>query len=230
MIQLRLYLLLLFFVTASSAFPQKKANPTHYYPEVNQWQTKTPEQIGMNAEKLAEAIAFAKEKESKLPRNLEVAHYQTFGKEPFGDAIGPFADRGDATGLVLRNGYIIAEWGDPYRVDMTFSVTKSFLSTVVGLAYDKGLIKNIYDTVYHTIAPVSVFTSLTGANKADNLGKSTLITLFNTKHNRTITWDHLLRQTSDWEGTLWGKPDWADRPESNPSEWTTRARNKPGTV
>ena len=24
--------------------------------------------------------------------------------------------------------------------------------------------------------------------------------------------DHLLRQTSDWQGTLWGKPDWADRP------------------
>ena len=23
----------------------------------------------------------------------------------------------------------------------------------------------------------------------------------------------MLRQTSDWEGTLWGKPDWADRPE-----------------
>lgn len=22
----------------------------------------------------------------------------------------------------------------------------------------------------------------------------------------------MLRQTSDWEGTLWGKPDWADRP------------------
>ena len=32
-------------------------------------------------------------------------------------------------------------------------------------------------------------------------------------HNATITWDHLLRQTSDWQGTLWGKPDWADRPE-----------------
>ena len=32
-------------------------------------------------------------------------------------------------------------------------------------------------------------------------------------HNATITWEHLLRQTSDWQGTLWGKPDWADRPE-----------------
>ena len=38
------------------------------------------------------------------------------------------------TGIILRNGYIVAEWGDPHRVDMTFSVTKSFLSTTVGLA------------------------------------------------------------------------------------------------
>jgi len=35
---------------------------------------------------------------------------------------------------------------------------------------------------------------------------------FASDHNSRITWDHLLRQTSDWEGTLWGKPDWADRP------------------
>jgi CubicO group peptidase (beta-lactamase class C family) len=53
---------------------------------------------------------------------------------------------------------------------------------------------------------------------------------FDTPHNRTITWDDLLRQTSDWEGTLWGKPDWADRPTENSAEWTTRIRNKPGTA
>ena len=63
---------------------------------------------------------------------FELAHYQSFGREPFGDAVGPFKTRGDATGLIIRRGYIVAEWGDPHRVDMTFSVTKSFLSTVVG--------------------------------------------------------------------------------------------------
>lgn len=228
MLQLRLFLFLL--LAASSAFPQKKGNSIAYYPEANKWQTKTPAQVGIDASKLTSAIDFAKSKESKSPRNLEVSHYQTFGKEPFGDAIGPFTDRGDATGIIIRNGYIIAEWGDPYRVEMTFSVTKSFLSTVVGLAYDKGLIKNIYDTVYRAMAPVSIFSSLTEKNKADDLGKSSLIDLFSTKHNRSITWDHLLRQTSDWEGTLWGKPEWADRPGDNPAEWTTRARNKPGSV
>ena len=40
----------------------------------------------------------------------------------------------------------------------------------------------------------------------------------------------MLRQTSDWEGTLWGKPDWADRPDADPSKWLNRKRNLPGTV
>jgi CubicO group peptidase (beta-lactamase class C family) len=38
----------------------------------------------------------------------------------------------------------------------------------------------------------------------------------------------LLRQVSDWEGTLWGKPEWADRPSPKPEEWQTRARIEPG--
>jgi CubicO group peptidase (beta-lactamase class C family) len=53
--------------------------------------------------------------------------------------------------------------------------------------------------------------------------------LFASEHNRKITWDHLLRQTSDWEGTLWGKPDWADRPEGKPEQWPNRTLHEPGT-
>jgi CubicO group peptidase (beta-lactamase class C family) len=62
------------------------------------------------------------------------------------------------------------------------------------------------------------------------LGEADLMDLFGTPHNRTITWNHLLRQTSDWEGTLWGKPDWADRPADKSDEWLTRVRNKAGSV
>jgi CubicO group peptidase (beta-lactamase class C family) len=54
------------------------------------------------------------------------------------------------------------------------------------------------------------------------------IALFDTEHNRTITWDDLLRQVSDWEGTLWGKPEWADRPSGQASQWWTRSRVEPG--
>jgi CubicO group peptidase (beta-lactamase class C family) len=56
------------------------------------------------------------------------------------------------------------------------------------------------------------------------------VDLFDAPHNQTIKWDHLLRQTSDWQGTIWGKPDWADRPEvEKPSDWPNRKLWEPGT-
>jgi len=203
-----------------------------YYPGAGEaWEQRTPQQVGMNASLLQEAVAFATSSESKSPRNLELAHYQTFGREPFGTGVGPFKERGDATGIILRHGYIVAEWGDPHRVDMTFSVTKSFLSATVGLAYDRKMIRSLQDRVYQYMSPVLALTR-EGATKsrAERLGEPQLLELFASEHNRKITWEHLLRQTSDWEGILWGKPDWADRPGSNPAEWLTRKRNEPGAV
>ena len=209
----------------------RPATPEVYYPGPgDQWERRTPEQVGMNADRLQEAIAFARAQETKAPRNLELAHYQTFGREPFGEGIGPFAERGEPTGIILRHGYIVAEWGEPDRVDMTFSVTKSFLSTVVGLAYDRGLIRSLHDRVAEAMAPVVVFDPEGRKNRAERLGQPHVLRLFDTPHNRKITWDHLLRQTSDWEGTLWGKPDWADRPSSTPEQWLTRPRHEPGAV
>jgi len=66
--------------------------------------------------------------------------------------------------------------------------------------------------------------------KSDKIGKSKFIEPFKGDHNSKITWNHLLRQTSDWEGTLFGKPDWADRPSGDRSTWMTRERNEPGSV
>jgi CubicO group peptidase (beta-lactamase class C family) len=113
---------------------------------------------------------------------------------------------------------------------MTHSVTKSFLSSVVGLAVDKGLIGSIHDRVRDYLGPIQFYSPLPSVNKSDRFGTPDLQYLFETPHNCQITWDNLLRQTSDWEGTLWGKPDWADRPMDNPEEWRTRTRNKPGTA
>jgi hypothetical protein len=192
-----------------SATPQTDV----YYPgRAGDWETRRPEEVAMDAALLEAAIQFAKDNESTAPRDLELDHYMTFGGggEPYGEAIGPFKTRGDMTGIIVRHGYIVAEWGEPFRVDMTFSVTKSFLSTTVGLAWDRGMIRDINDRV-QLYVPTGEFDS---------------------EHNSKITWDHLLRQTSDWEGTLWGKPDWADRPprDVEPSEWLTRERHEPGTV
>ena len=54
--------------------------------------------------------------------------------------------------------------------------------------------------------------------------------MFDSPHNRPITWDDLLRQTSDWEGTLWGKPDWADRPGPIPRLGRTDYEITAGTI
>jgi CubicO group peptidase (beta-lactamase class C family) len=201
-----------------------------YYPPSDTWERRTPEQAKLDTVKLKEAIDFAIASESKTPKNLELAHYQTFGREPFGEAVGPFKDRGPATGIILRSGYIVAEWGDTRRVDMTFSVTKSFLSATVGLALDRKLIRSLQDPVRDYSAPTLLYDPNRRSDNAEDFGKSRFIDLFATEHNRKITWEHLLRQTSDWEGTLWGKPDWADRPDRDSSTWLTRKRNDPGSV
>ena len=222
---LTLWLFLIF------AFPQSTFPQSTYFPAAgDNWERRAPQQAKIDAVKLKEAVDFAVANESKAPRNLELAHYQTFGREPFGEAVGAFKERGDATGIILRNGYIVAEWGDPQRVDMTFSVTKSFLSTVVGLAFDRKLIKSLQEPVRNYSAPVSIYQPTEKYDDAERFGKTRFLELFETEHNRKITWEHLLRQTSDWEGTLWGKPDWADRPDRDANNWLNRKRNEPGAV
>ena len=218
--------LALAFFLSENSFAQK-----NYYPvEGDSWERRTPEQAKMDGAKLKEAIDFAIANESKSPRNLEFAHYQTFGREPFGEALGSFKERGEPTGMILRNGYIVAEWGDPKRVDMTFSVTKSFLSTLVGIAYDRKLIKNLQSPVRDEMAPILAYNPAEKFNNAEKFGKSRFIELFETEHNRKITWETMLRQTSDWEGTLWDKPEWADRPDKDAATWLNRPRREPGTA
>src|SRR6476660_4793723 len=195
------------------------------------WQHREPLQAGLDAAKLKEAIDFAIASESKAPRDQMQSFYQTFAaREPFGFAIGPFKPRGEPTGVIVRHGYIVAEWGEPARVDMAHSVTKSFLSSVIGIAYERGMIRSLDDPIYTYVPPILPYAPPSAADKSDRLGHADLLTPFDTPHNRTITWDHALRQTSDWEGTLWGKPDWADRPSDKRDEWLTRKRNASGTT
>ena len=221
-----IYLFCAFF--SISCFSQKQiAKP--YYPSKENWEKKLPAQVGMDTTKLNEAINFAIANDSKMPRDQELSQALNFGKEPFSDGVGPFAERGAPSGVIIHKGYIVASWGDIERADQTHSVTKSFLSTVVGLAVERGLIKSVDDKVYSYLPPIEVFDNET-YRKPEDLGKPQFLQPFQTDHNKKITWNHLLRQTSDFEGTLWGKPDWADRPNDKPLEWLTRKRNEPGTM
>ena len=107
---------------------------------------------------------------------------------PDGEIIGPLRPRGDPSGVILRGGQVAALWGPVNAADQTFSVTKSFLSICAGLAWADGLIPDL-DAPARDLVP----------------------DLFDAAQNRTITWRHLLTNTSEWEGELWGKADRIDR-------------------
>ena len=202
-----------------------------YVPDRGAWETRRPAEMGMSNSGIQAAVQFALAHETSVARDQERSQNQSFGREPFGFGVGPFKVRSGAAGVIVRHGYIVAEWGDTRSVDMTHSVSKSFLTTTVGLAVQDGLIGSIDDLARDYMAPVDLPAG-DGEPGIDRVGFGgpDVTTLFNTEHNRQITWRHLLTQSSDWEGTLWGKPDWADRPDRDPSTWTTRARRKPGTV
>lgn len=184
----------------------KSQNP--YFPGAT-WETRTPEQMKMNAALLDSAVKYAVANESKVEYDLNIAILKAYGREPYFNIVGPVKPRGGPAGMVIRGGYIVAQWGDINRVDMTFSVTKSFLSTVAGIALDDRLITDINDPV----------------------NKYVWDEKFDGAHNSKITWLHLLQQTSDWSGTLFGIHDWADRPPSRGGldDWKNRTLNEPGT-
>lgn len=181
---------------------------TVYYPG-STWQVKSAEELKMNKLLLDSAVKFALAHENKVEKDLRLANIKAYANEPGYQIIGPMKERGGPAGLIIKNGYIVAQWGDVDRVDMTFSATKSFLSTTAGLAIDNGLIKNVTDKVINYVWDGT----------------------YQGRHNSKITWDNLLDQSSDWSGTLFGLHDWADRPpkEGNIDDWKNRKLNEPGT-
>lgn len=183
----------------------------YYFPERNSdWAKKLPKDFQLNLDKLNDAVSFAEKNEYSGSRDLRIAILKGFEREPFHEILGPTKKRGGPAGIILKNGYVVAQWGDTKRVDMTFSVTKSFLSTMAGLAVDKGLIADTKDKVI------------------DYIWDGT----FDGEHNSKITWEHLLQQNSAWSGELWGGKDWADRPpkEGGIDDWRFEKPKDPGTT
>ena len=198
--------ILLFTLVSTLCFAQKE----YYFPEPNaKWEEKKPDDFKINEKSLLEAVDFAKENEYSGSRDLRIAILKGFEKEPFHKILGPTKKRGGPAGIILKNGYVVAQWGDTKRVDMTFSVTKSFLSTMAGLAEDKGLISSTKNKV------------------GDYIWDGT----FDGEHNSKITWEHLLQQNSAWSGEIWGGKDWADRPpkEGGIDDWKFEKPKEPGS-
>ena len=164
-----------------------------YFPDAGEWERRDPEAVGLDPEAVEAAVDY--HRLNGTPReqiNYDFADHETWDEAEgeHGQRIGPHpARRGGPAGMVLKDGYLVAEWGDTRRVDQAFSVAKSFLSVVAGVAWDRGEIGSVDDPVRENV---------------DDGG-------FEGDHNGAITWRHLLQQTSEWEGTLFGKPDAVDR-------------------
>ena len=180
-----------------------------YFPDRNEWVEKSPIDFNIDEEKLDQAIDSIIASEYLGPIDLRQAILKGFEREPYHKILGPTKRRGGPAGMILKNGYCIAKWGDTKRVDMAFSVTKSYLSTIAGLAVDRGLINSVDDRMSEYIWE-------------DH---------FSGSHNQKITWEHLLNQSSAWSGQLWGGYDWNDRPprDGDIHSWKKAVMAEPGT-
>jgi len=206
-IRLRTLLFLLFAlcICASGGFTngQRQKKPTSvYYPAPgNAWQHKQAEAVGMDSALLDQAVSYAKTQASTVPPDFSTQ------VETFGRVLGPLPKtRGETNGMIIRHGYIVAEWGDTNQVDPTYSVAKSFLSTLAGLAVDRGMIKSVQDSVKKYVSDG-----------------------YDSPHNAKVTWEEHLQQTSEWEGTMWGKKsDFLGTEEFGRGQRKPRALKEPG--
>ena len=199
-----------FLISCILCFQAEIKAQSYFPPQGNQWESEKASSFNIDQKTLDEAIEFAQNNEYSGSVDLRQAILKGFEYEPFHKILGPTKKRGGPAGMIIKNGYQIASWGDINRVDMTFSVTKSYLSTIAGLAFDQQLIFDVDQKV----------------------GESIWDGTFEGAHNQKVTWDHLLTQSSDWSGMLWGGKDWADRPpkDGGLNEWEHRKYNEPGSV
>jgi CubicO group peptidase (beta-lactamase class C family) len=143
------------------------------------------EDVGADPVALERAVALALADEPPLPRDMRAWLTTTLADEPWPHVMGDVVSRGGPSGVVTVGGRELVSWGEPDRVDLCFSMAKSALATVAGIAWADGLIDDLDEPV-HARVPLE---QLAGS---------------------PITWRHLLTQTSDWRGTLFDVPWWAD--------------------
>lgn len=179
------------------------AQPAPYFPPAGEWEKKAPAEVGMDAARLNEAIKFAQQRETNWPRDFSTQ------EQIFGTKLGSMPTRRPGTsGVIIRRGYVVGEFGDVASVAPTYSVAKSMLATVTGIAVRNGLIRDLD-------APV-------GSQVKDGGYES--------PQNAKVTWRHHLQQESEWEGEMWGKKhDFVGAVAFGGGERKPRALQAPGS-
>lgn len=173
-----------------------------YFPGRN-WERRRPEEMGMDSALIAQAVEYAKTQETDFPKDFSTQ------EQIFGRRLGPLPkERGGTSGLVIRHGYIVAMFGDPGHEDPTYSAAKSFLSSLLGIAVRDKRIPSVTD-------PAGTLVKDGG---------------YATPHNSKVTWEHHVRQTSEWEGEMWGKKsDFFGLEEFGQGRRQPRELREPGT-
>jgi CubicO group peptidase (beta-lactamase class C family) len=144
----------------------------------------------MEQGKLARAVQFAVEHETAWSRDIGEGwgiHLQD--PPPWNRLLGPVHARGPVSGTIVVDGKTQISWGEPERADLTFSIAKTYLALLAGIAHDHGLLPDVDEPV---------------AARVNGIG-------FDEGRNARITWAQLLQQTSEWEGECFGISDQADR-------------------
>jgi len=117
---------------------------------------------------------------------------------------GPVHARGGVSGVILVDGTEVAAWGEPDRPDLTFSVAKTYLALLAGIAHDRGLIPDVQEPIGRRVPGIG----------------------FDAGQNAHVTWEHMLQQTSEWEGSCFGLPDVAERYRTVQFQTVTAAGTK----
>jgi CubicO group peptidase (beta-lactamase class C family) len=144
----------------------------------------------MNKNRLEAAIEFAIDHEVAWSRDTTgVWGVHPEDPPPWNRLRGPVHPRGPVSGTIAVNGETLISWGEPARADLTFSVAKTYLALLAGVAHDRGLLPDPGEPVGARVRGIG----------------------FDAGRNARVTWTHLLQQTSEWEGECFGVPDTVDR-------------------
>jgi len=137
----------------------------------------------------SDAIGYAQAHEVAWPRDpaADPARWGVHHGDPppYNRLRGPVHARGSVSGVIRVRGEEVAAWGDPTRADLAFSVAKTYLALLAGVAHGRGLLPDPREPI---------------AARLPGIG-------FDDPHNRDITWAQMLEQTSEWQGTCFGMPD-----------------------
>jgi len=167
--------------TATPVPPTAIATPTDapspierdYWPTEG-WRTSTPEEQGLDSEQLAELMDYLQGQNSFTIHSL----------------------------LIIRNGHIVTDaYFHPFAQDSLHdlaSATKSFMSTLIGIAIDQGYIESVEQPV------LDFFLERTVANLDANKGAMTLEDLLTMRSGFQCT----NQGANSTDVQMWANPDW----------------------